>query len=110
MEKIEKRETRNHRPSMIETLKTRIKSGSMSNLANLGPQPPRGSFSAIVGNGTLSGMKNMGSVQKKALARASRVGFDDDFKVFFNCANQIRFNRLSGRSAKSKMGSVRSGR
>lgn len=71
-----------HRPSMIETLKTRIKSGSMSNLANLGPAPPRNSFSAIVGNGTVSGTRNMGSVQRRVLAsRTTRAGFDDDFKV-----------------------------
>ena len=67
---------------MIETLKTRIKSGSMTNLANLGPAPPRNSFSAIVGNGTVSGARNMGSVQRRILAgRTSRATFDDDFKV-----------------------------
>ncbi|XP_044253834.1 Usher syndrome type-1G protein homolog isoform X1 [Tribolium madens] len=80
-EKLEKRMNKgHHRPSMIETLKTRIKSGSMSNLANLGPAPPR--FSTIVGNGTVSGMRNLGSVQRRVLAsRTTRPGFDDDFKV-----------------------------
>lgn len=82
-EKLEKRVVKGYRPSMIETFKNRIKSGSMSNLAALGPQPPRNSFSAIVGNGTVSGTRNLGSVHRKALAsRASKIGGpDDEFKV-----------------------------
>ncbi|RZC31847.1 Ankryin repeat domain containing protein, partial [Asbolus verrucosus] len=78
--KMEKRMMKGHRPSVIETIYSKMKSGSMSNLTNLGSPAPRTSFSAIVSNGTVS--RNVGSVQRKVLAsRTSRAGFDDDFKV-----------------------------
>ncbi|XP_063916982.1 pre-mRNA splicing regulator USH1G [Zophobas morio] len=95
-EKLEQRKIKAPRPSVIETLKTRIKSGSMTNLANLGPAPPRNSFSAIVGNGTVSGARNMGSVQRRILAgRTSRATFDDDFKI-----SEIEDGQRSVRSLK----------
>lgn len=72
---------------MIETLKYRIKSGSMSNLSSIGPSVPRTSFSAIVSGGTMTGSRNMGTVQRKALAnKSTRLGNtveEDDFKVLF---------------------------
>lgn len=71
---------------MIETLKYRIKSGSMSNLSGIGAAPPRTSFSAIVSGGTVTGKREMGTVQRKALAnKNNRLGGaaeDDDFKVW----------------------------
>lgn len=86
-EKLQKRVSKDYKPSMIETLKYRIKSGSMSNLSNLGPQAPRTSFSAIVSGGTISGPRNMGTVQRKALAnKNNRLGnVEDEFKVSFRC-------------------------
>lgn len=93
---------------MIETLKYRIKSGSMSNLSNIGTSVPRTSFSAIVSGGTMTG-RNMGTVQRKALAKSSRLGNtveEDDFKVRKIIKNNTNFTNLIFRSAKSKMGNV----
>lgn len=70
----------------------------MSNLSNIGPSVPRTSFSAIVSGGTMTGNRNMGTVQRKALAnKNNRLGNaveEDDFKVrnittkkSFLCAN-----------------------
>lgn len=84
-EKLQKRVSKDYKPSMIETLKYRIKSGSMSNLSAIGQAPvhPRTSFSAIVSGGTISGARNMGTVQRKALAnKSNRLGtVEDEFKV-----------------------------
>lgn len=69
--------------SMINTLRHRIKSGSMSNLTVTAPQPPRNSFSSIVSGGTLSGLKGVtGTVQRKILANKNKlIANDDDFKI-----------------------------
>lgn len=66
---------------MINTLRSRIKSGSTSNLTNVGNAAPRNSFSAIVSGGTMS--RNVTStVQKKALANKFKSAIpEDDFKV-----------------------------
>lgn len=69
--------------SVINTLKLRIKSGSMSNLTAPAPQAPRHTFSAIVSGGTVSGMKGItGTVQRKVMANKNKLAAnDDDFKV-----------------------------
>ncbi|KAF5306861.1 hypothetical protein FQA39_LY00091 [Lamprigera yunnana] len=69
--------------SMINTLRDRIKSGSMSNLSVIQPTAPRNSFSAIIGGGTLSGFKGVtGTVQRKILANKNKLASnDDDFKI-----------------------------
>ncbi|XP_031353769.1 Usher syndrome type-1G protein homolog isoform X2 [Photinus pyralis] len=71
------------KPSMINTLRHRIKSGSMSNLSvTAQPQPAKNSFSALVSGGTLSGLKSVtGTVQRKILANKNKLANDDDFKV-----------------------------
>lgn len=84
--KTEKQITRPHRPSMIETIRSRIIGGSMSNLSNLGQAPaPRTSYSAIISGGTMTGNRNLGTVQRKILAnKNNRLGTnDDEFKVNF---------------------------
>lgn len=69
---------------MINTIKARIKSGSMSNLSSLPPER-RNTFSNLVMGGTVKASKTMGTVQRKILANKNnnRLGQndDDDFKV-----------------------------
>lgn len=69
--------------SMMNTLRLKIKSGSMSNLTvTAQSQPPKNSFSALVSGGTLSGLKGVtGTVQRKILANKNKLANDDDFKV-----------------------------
>lgn len=73
----------NKSSSMINTLKLRIKSGSMSNLSATTATAPRNSFSAIISGGTLSGFKGVtGTVQRKILANKNKLATnDDDFKI-----------------------------
>lgn len=83
-EKMERRQTKDYRPSMINTIKARIKSGSMSNLSNLPPER-RNTYSNLVMRGTVKGDKAMGTVQRRILAsKNNRLGGhnEDDFKVF----------------------------
>lgn len=83
-DKLERRKSRDYRPSMIETLRSRIIGGSMSNLANIGTNERRNTYSAIINGGTMtSGKGSMSSVQRKILAsKNNRLGqIDDEFKV-----------------------------
>ncbi|KAF7278685.1 SAM_USH1G_HARP domain-containing protein Sans [Rhynchophorus ferrugineus] len=98
-EKLERRQTKDYRPSMINTIKARIKSGSMSNLSNLPPER-RNTFSNLVMGGTVKGSKTMGTVQRKILANknSNRLGQndDDDFKVTTLQNGKASISKLSG--------------
>ncbi|CAG9774004.1 unnamed protein product [Ceutorhynchus assimilis] len=74
-EQIERRQTKEYKPSMINTIKARIKSGSMSNLSNLPPER-RNTFSNLVMGGTVKGTKTMGTVQRRILANKN-----NEFKI-----------------------------
>ncbi|KAF5302068.1 hypothetical protein FQR65_LT08618 [Abscondita terminalis] len=68
--------------SLINTMKLRIKSGSMTDLRASGPIAPRPSFSAIISGGTVSGFKGVtGTVHRKILANKNKLANDDDFKI-----------------------------
>ncbi|KAL1494087.1 hypothetical protein ABEB36_009740 [Hypothenemus hampei] len=87
------------RPSMIHTIKARIKSGSMSNLSNLPPER-RNTFSNLVMGGTVKGGKTMGSVQKKIMAsKSSRLlpgQNDEDFKITTIENGKTSISKLTG--------------
>lgn len=54
----------------------------MSNLANIGTNDRRNTYSAIINGGTMTGKASMSSVQRKILASKNRLGqIDDEFKV-----------------------------
>ncbi|XP_017783952.1 PREDICTED: Usher syndrome type-1G protein homolog [Nicrophorus vespilloides] len=78
---IKKQNSKEYKPSLVSTLRMKMKSGSMSNLSNGGQTMPRNSFSAIVSGGTVS--RNVNStVQRKVLANKLRNNNDDDdFKI-----------------------------
>lgn len=77
---MEKKTQRTQKPSVIETLKSRMKSGSMSNLAQIGNDAPRNSFSALVSGNTMSA-KNRSTLMRKLQNRNNKLANDDDFKV-----------------------------
>lgn len=78
--KYQKRLNQENKSSVMNTLKLRIKSPSMSNLLQAGQQPPRNSFSAIAGGGTVSHSKGItGTVQRKIKNKIANN--EDDFKV-----------------------------
>lgn len=83
--------------SMIETLKFRIKSGSMSNLSGIGQTVPRNSFSALVNGNTMSSGtgRTMSTIQRKVFARNRLANLDDDFKI-----SEIEDGKRSIRSLK----------
>ncbi|XP_060522988.1 pre-mRNA splicing regulator USH1G isoform X2 [Cylas formicarius] len=97
-EKLERRKTKEYKPSMINTIKQRIKSGSMSNLSNVPPER-RNTFSDIVMGGTVKGTRPMGTVQRKILAnKNSRLGqmADDDFKISTIQDGKSSVSKLTG--------------
>ncbi|KAH1026213.1 hypothetical protein HUJ05_010763 [Dendroctonus ponderosae] len=96
-EKLEKKQTKDYRPSMINTIKARIKSGSMSNLSNL-PAERRNTFSNLVMGGTVKGSKTMGTVQRKIMAKGNRLSTqnEDDFKVTTIENGKASISKLSG--------------
>ncbi|XP_030751880.1 Usher syndrome type-1G protein homolog [Sitophilus oryzae] len=97
-EKLERRQTKDYKPSMINTIKARIKSGSMTNLSNLPPER-RTTFSNLVMGGTVKGNKTMGTVQRKILAnKNNRLGQndEDDFKVTTIQDGKASISKLSG--------------
>ncbi|KAJ8970248.1 hypothetical protein NQ317_017610 [Molorchus minor] len=79
---MERRKSKDYRPSMMETLRSRIIGGSMSNLAAMNTLDRRNTYSAIISGGTMTGKGSMSTVQRKILANKNRLGqIDDDFKV-----------------------------
>ncbi|KAK9688308.1 SAM domain (Sterile alpha motif) [Popillia japonica] len=94
--KLQKRQAKEYKLSMISTLKNRMKSSSVSNLTNTGTTPiPRTSFSAIVSGGTVSRMYTS-PVQKKAMASKHKLAQpEDDFKI-----SEIEDGKRSVRSLK----------
>lgn len=97
-EKMERRQTKDYRPSMINTIKARIKSGSMSNLSNLPPER-RNTYSNLVMRGTVKGDKAMGTVQRRILAsKNNRLGGhnEDDFKVTTIEKGKASISKISG--------------
>ncbi|GJQ81829.1 hypothetical protein Trydic_g368 [Trypoxylus dichotomus] len=80
--KLQKRQAKEYKVSMITTLKNRMKSSSVSNLTNAGSGPvPRTSFSAIVSGGTVSRMYQS-PLQKKAMQNKNKyIQPEDDFKI-----------------------------
>lgn len=84
-EKQERRLSKDYRPSMMQTIRMKM-SGSTSNLATQGTVTPRHTFSKLLSGGTISGNKQIGTVQKMILANknnrlAGLNNDDDDFKV-----------------------------
>lgn len=79
-EKIEKRKGKDYKPSMIETIRSRL-GGSMSNLTASTPEK-KSNYSSII-NGNNSPKGNISTVQrrieKKFIKTANHE--DDDFKV-----------------------------
>lgn len=70
------------RPSIIHTLKMRVKSGSMSNLNQPDQQMPRNSFSALVSGGTMNKKSlGMGTVQRRAMAKKGNVADNGEFII-----------------------------
>ncbi|XP_050298710.1 pre-mRNA splicing regulator USH1G isoform X2 [Anthonomus grandis grandis] len=96
----DKLERRQSKPSMINTIKARIKSGSMSNLANLPSERKTNTFSNLVMGGTIKASKNIGTVQRKILAnKNNRMGGqndDNDFKVSVTENGKSSFSKLTG--------------
>lgn len=94
-DKLERRKSRDYRPTMMETLRSRIIGGSMSNLANIGTNDRRNTYSAIINGGTMTGKASMSSVQRKILANKNRLGqIDDEFKVKSNIRITIFVTKL----------------
>lgn len=83
-QKYQKRMNQENKSSVVNTLKMRLKSPSMSNLLQAGQQPPRNSFSAIASGGTVSHPKGIaGTVQRKIMNKMANN--EDDFKVGICC-------------------------
>ncbi|CAH0564413.1 unnamed protein product [Brassicogethes aeneus] len=96
-EKEERRMSKEYRPSMMQTLRSRMKSGSTSNLTNIGAPAPRQSFSNLLSGGTLTN-RHMGTVQKRILAnQKNRLGNqnEEEFKI-----SEIEDGKRSVRSLK----------
>ncbi|KAK9883455.1 hypothetical protein WA026_001633 [Henosepilachna vigintioctopunctata] len=74
----EKLERKGQKKSKIETLKSKMKSGSMSNLSKVGTVPSRTSFSAIVNGNTLSSGKMLSTIQRKVLSKNNRLANMED--------------------------------
>lgn len=82
-EKIERRKSKDYKPSMMESLRSRIIGGSMSNLNATLPEK-RGTYSSIVGGGSVMAKGGMSTVQRKILEKKfnkSSQNEDEDFKV-----------------------------
>ncbi|CAH1115901.1 unnamed protein product [Phaedon cochleariae] len=96
-EKLERRKSKDYRPSMIETLKSRIIGGSMTNLANDQPTDRRNTYSAIISGGT-AGKGSMSTVQRRILAsKNNRLGqTDDDFKISGIEDGKLTVNSIKG--------------
>ncbi|XP_066258299.1 ankyrin repeat and SAM domain-containing protein 4B-like isoform X1 [Euwallacea similis] len=97
-EKMERRQTKDYRPSMINTIKSRLKSGSMSNLSNI-PPDRRNTFSNLVGGGTVKGSKTMGTVQRRIMAnKNNRLGGqnEEDFKISTIENGKASVSKLTG--------------
>lgn len=80
-EKIEKK--KNHKPSMIENIRSRIIGGSSSNMNSNAPEK-RNTYSSIISGGSVMSKGNISTVQRKILERKSHKSAqdeDDDFKV-----------------------------
>lgn len=82
-EKVERRKSRDYKPSMMESLRSRIVGGSMSNL-NVGVPEKRNTYSSLVSGGSVTSKSTMSSVQKKILEKKfirTAQNEDDEFKV-----------------------------
>ncbi|VEN46065.1 unnamed protein product [Callosobruchus maculatus] len=80
-EKLERRKSKpDHRPSMIETLRSRM---GVPSLSGTGTVERRSTYSSLISGGTMTGKGTMSSVQRKILAnKNSRLGtIDDEFKI-----------------------------
>ncbi|XP_019868088.1 Usher syndrome type-1G protein homolog [Aethina tumida] len=98
-EKQERRLSKDYRPSMMQTIRMKM-SGSTSNLATQVTVTPRHTFSKLLSGGTISGNKQIGTVQKMILANknnrlAGLNNDDDDFKI-----SEIEDGKRSVRSLK----------
>lgn len=92
--KLQKRQYKEYKLSMISPFKSRLKSTSVTNLTNTGTGThiPRTSFSAIVSGGTVSKIY-ASPVQKKAMNMKNKlVPPDDDFKVSII---QFQYNKVT---------------
>ncbi|XP_045476823.1 Usher syndrome type-1G protein homolog [Harmonia axyridis] len=76
----ERQVKKTQKTSVIETLKSRIKSGSMSNLSQVGTEAPRNNFSTLVSGNTISS-KNRSTLQRKLVNRNNKLANDDEFKI-----------------------------
>nr|CAI5832712.1 unnamed protein product [Callosobruchus analis] len=79
--RLERRKSKpDHRPSMIETLRSRM---GVPSLSGTGTVERRSTYSSLISGGTMTGKGTMSSVQRKILAnKNSRLGtIDDEFKV-----------------------------
>ncbi|KAL3274448.1 hypothetical protein HHI36_015836 [Cryptolaemus montrouzieri] len=95
-EKLEK-EQKVPKTSIMQTLRLKKKSGSMSNLSNLGSTASRNSFSAIVSGNTISSGKSLSTIQKKVLSRNNRLAnMEEDFKVSDRSDGKMTMNSLKG--------------
>lgn len=92
-EKVEKKKNRDYKPSMIESIRSRIISGSMSNL-NSRTADKRNTYSSIISGGNVASKGSMSTVQRKILEKKfikTTQNEDDDFKVsivFSSCTQQ----------------------
>ncbi|XP_074036043.1 SAM_USH1G_HARP domain-containing protein Sans [Leptinotarsa decemlineata] len=97
IEKLERRKSKDYRPSVISTLKSRITGGSTSNLAQETQDERRKTFSAIINGGSLTGKGNLSTVERKIRANKNRLGQnDDEFKVSEIEDGRVTVNSLKG--------------
>ncbi|XP_018326475.1 Usher syndrome type-1G protein homolog [Agrilus planipennis] len=79
-QKYQKKVIGDYKPSVMNTLKMRIKSSSVSNLSAPASTVPR--FSTMVSGGTVTSHKGVsGTVQRKILSKNRYASTDDDFKI-----------------------------